>query len=89
MLSSDDIAECRLWRVRVEALCNSKDLEESLFKESSLDRSTEECMKLEGLTKKASNIAGHSLTNGVLRRVLQNIGKPCRVLQEIDELVRL
>lgn len=81
--SLDDKSDYRLWRVRVEALCDSKDLEEFLIK-NPYDQTTEKYLKIEGVMKKASNMTVRSLTIKVLRVVLQAIGKLCQMLRKLD-----
>lgn len=82
----DDKSDYRLWRVRVDALCDSEHLGECLSKENPFDKATEEYSKTEGLDKKSSNITVRSLINRMLRVKMQNIYKPCQMLRKLDEL---
>lgn len=81
----DEKGDYRLWKIRIEAACDAKDLMESLINETSPEDDGDKKKEFEASQKKASNIIVHALEDNPLRVVRSVIGNPFLMLQKLDD----
>jgi len=85
----DEKSDYRLWKIRVEAACEAKDLSEALLRsENPYSNETDESLKkaaFEASQRKASHIIIHALTDKPLRVIRSEVGNPFQMLAKLDE----
>lgn len=81
----DEHGDYGLWRIRVEAACDAKELYEVLNNEENPHEEEAQKAKFIADQKKASNIIVLALSDKPLRVIRSNIGNPNKMLQRLDE----
>lgn len=86
VLPLDERSDYKLWRVRLEAMCDAKELGECLTQEKNpYAEESNDWKNFEQNKKKASNLTVHSPANLVLHVVLPDVGHPYQMLKRLDE----